>query len=77
MKSTTIKLSVETRDRLQAYGGATYEATIVEALDVLDEARFWSQVDMAMAWRRSLPADERAALADQEAAVDRAFEGIE
>jgi hypothetical protein len=77
MESTTIKVSVETRDRIQAFGGATYEATIVEALDVLDAQRFWSQVDAAMAWRRSLPPDEQVTLAGQEAAVDRAFAGID
>ena len=30
--STTIKLSVETRDRIRDLGGDTYEDTIVEAL---------------------------------------------
>ena len=35
MASTTVKLSVETRDRIRALGGETYEETIVEALDAL------------------------------------------
>lgn len=76
MASTTIKLSLETRDRIRAFGGATYEETICEALDLLDEARFWAQADAADAYRRSLPKDEQDRLAAQEAEVDAAFRGI-
>ena len=36
MDSTTVKVSVATRERLRALGGATDEATIVEALDALE-----------------------------------------
>jgi hypothetical protein len=39
MKATTVKMSVETRDRIRALGGETYEDTIVEALDVLEADR--------------------------------------
>lgn len=77
MKATTIKLSVETRDRIRALGGATYEDTIVEALDVLEADRFWAQADAAAAWRRSLPDHERARLAARDADVDVAFADIE
>jgi hypothetical protein len=75
MASTTIKLSVETRDRLKAMGGETYEETIIEALDALDAQQFWAQADAARAWFDSQPPDEqariRAAEADLDAAMDR------
>ena len=77
MASTTVKLSVETRDRLLAYGGETYEATIIEALDALDAERFWTQVDDATAWRHSLSTDDRDRLAARDAVIDAAFDGIE
>jgi hypothetical protein len=77
MKPTTVKLSVETRDRIRALGGDTYEDTIVEALDVLEADRFWAQADAAAAWRRSRSDEERERLAAREAEVDAAFDGIE
>jgi hypothetical protein len=77
MASTTVKLSTETRDRLLAYGGETYEATIVEALDALDAKRFWTQADEATAWRQSLAAADRERLAARDAVIDAAFDGIE
>ncbi len=76
MKATTIKVSTDTRDRLRALGGATYEATILEALDVLEADQFWAQADAAAAWHRALPADERARRDAQAAEVDAAFDGI-
>jgi len=76
MASTTIKLSVETRDRLKALGGATYEETIVEALDALDADRFWAEAETAGAWRRGLPTAERHRLEAREAELDAAFDGI-
>ena len=75
--STTIKLSVETRDRIRDLGGDTYEETIIEALDVYEDAQFWAQADAALAWRASLPEAERQALLAREAEVDAAFDGIE
>lgn len=77
MKETTIKLSVETRDRIRALGGDTYEDTIVDALDVLEAARFWAQADSAAAWRRSLSDQDRERLAAGDADVDAAFDGID
>jgi len=77
MASTTIKLSIATRDRIRALGGDTYEDTIVEALDVLEEARFWEQAEAAAAWRQSLPEGERECLRAREAEVDAAFDAIE
>lgn len=57
-RATTIKLSVQTRERLRAFGGETYEETIVEALDPLDAQRFWTQAEAAAAWRGARsPAD--------------------
>jgi hypothetical protein len=76
MKSTTVKLSVETRDRIRAIGGDTYEATIVEALDALEAARFWEQAHAAAAWRRSLSDDERERLDRRQRDIDAAFDGI-
>ena len=76
MASTTIKVSVGTRDRLRSYGGDTYEDTIVEALDALDRDRFWEQAEAAAAHRASLTEAERAARRAAEAEVDAAFDGI-
>ena len=76
MASTTIKLSVETRDRIKALGGATYEETIVEALDSLESEEFWAEADRATAWRRSQDEERRRRLVDREAAVDAAFDSI-
>ena len=75
--STTIKLSVETRDRIRDLGGDTYEDTIVEALDMYEEAEFWAQADRALAWRASLPEAERQVLLDREAELDAVFDGLE
>ena len=76
MKQTTIKLTTETRDRLRDLGGDTYEDTIIEALDLLEEREFWAQADRAAAWRASLPADERAEIEQREAALDAALHGL-
>ena len=77
MASTTVKLSVETGDRIRALGGDTYEDTIVEALDMLEADRFWTQAGAARSWRRSLTNDERAALVAREAEIEAAFDGVE
>jgi hypothetical protein len=76
MDTTTIKLSVATRDRIRALGGETYEDTIVEALEILEAERFWTQAEAAAAWRRSLPAADRARLEARSAEIDAAFDGI-
>ncbi len=76
MKSTTIKVSADTRDRLRALGGPTYEATILEALDVLEADGFWTQADAAAEWRDSLSADERARRDAHAAEIDAAFDGV-
>jgi len=77
MAATTVKLSTATRDRIRALGGATYEETILEALDLLEAERFWSRADAAVAWRRSLSEVERGRLAAREAEIDAEFDGIE
>jgi hypothetical protein len=74
--STTIKLSRETRDRIKAMGGDTYEATIIEALDALESEQFWAQAERAAEWRRSIPDDRRRAITQREATVDAAFDAI-
>jgi hypothetical protein len=76
MKATTVKISVETRERIRALGGATAEETIVEAIDALEADRFWAQADAALAWRKGLSAERLAELKQQEAEVDAAFDGI-
>ncbi len=77
MASTTIKLSTETRDRIKAMGGDTYEDTIVEALDALDDRQFWAQAERAAEWRAAQSARRRDALAAAEAEVDDAFDAVE
>jgi hypothetical protein len=77
MGTTTVKLSVATRDRIRALGGETYEDTIVEALDLLEAERFWTRAQQAAQWRQSLSAEERERIAEREATVDAAFDGIE
>jgi hypothetical protein len=74
--ATTIKLSVETRDRIKAMGGETYEDTIIEALDALDKQRFWAQADAYVAWRDALPPEDRAKLDAADAELDRALDGL-
>lgn len=76
MKQTAIKLTTETRDRLRDLGGDTYEDTIIEALDLLEEREFWAQADRAAAWRASLPADERAEIERREATLDATLHGL-
>lgn len=77
MAATTVKVSVETRERIRALGGETHEETIVEALELLEAKRFWAQAAAARAWRDSLDEHERAERADREADVDAAFDGLE
>ena len=77
MASTTIKLSVETRERLRALGGTTYEDTVIEALDALEANRFWTEAEAAAAWQASLPEPERQRRHEAIAEIDRAFDGIE
>ena len=77
MASTTIKLSVETRERLRALGGATYEHTVVEALDALEANRFWGEAEAAATWQSSLSDTERQRRHDALAEIDQAFDGIE
>jgi hypothetical protein len=76
MASTTIRLSVQTRDRIKAMGGDTYEDTIVEALDSLESAQFWAQAERAAEWRRSQPEDRRRRIAEREAAIGEAFDAL-
>ncbi len=76
MKSTTVKVSVSTRDRIRALGGSTFEDTITEALDALEADRFWAQADDAAAWRDSLTPDDRLRLQLRDADADAAFKGI-
>jgi hypothetical protein len=77
MASTTIKLSVETRERLRALGGDTYEDTVTEALDALEANRFWSAAEAAAEWQSSLSDADRRRRHEAIAEIDRAFDGIE
>lgn len=76
MASTTIKLSVETRERLRAFGGDTYEDTVIEALDALEANRFWAEAEAASAWQSTLSDPERQRRQGAIAEIDRAFDGI-
>lgn len=71
-----MKVSVATRERLRALGGATYEDTISEALDVLEAERFWERAEAAAAWRASRSAGQQAECGAREVAIDRAFDSI-
>jgi hypothetical protein len=66
--STTIKVSVETRDRIRDLGGGT--------LDALETYRFWAQAEAAAAWRALLPEDERQRRREQEIAIDAALDRL-
>ncbi len=77
METTTIKVSVETRDRIKSFGGATHEETIVAALDLLDEKHFWAQADAAGAYLRALPAEEQSRRKAEVAAIDADFDAVD
>lgn len=77
MGSTTIKLSVATRDRLRSFGGATYEETVIAALDLLDAARFWEQAESAVIVRSELVETTRRRLQAAEAELERALDGVD
>lgn len=75
MKTTTVKVSVETRDRIRALGGATHEETIVAALDALESERFWAEAEAGKQWFDSLSEDERARHLAEDAEIDALFKG--
>jgi hypothetical protein len=77
MASTTIKLSVETRERLRAFGGATYEDTVIEALDALEATRFWADAEAAAAAHSGLSSEQQQRRREAVAEIDRSFDGIE
>ena len=70
MKDTTIKVSTGTRDRIKSYGGETQEATILAALDALDEAEFWRQAEEAKRRFDSLAKEEQDEIRAEEARLD-------
>ena len=76
MTTTTIKVSVETRDRIRAFGGETHEETIVAALDALEAERFWQDAEAGRAWFDALPEAEQQRLREEDAAIDRAFRSL-
>jgi len=76
MKDTTVKVSTETRERIKAFGGATHEDTIVEALDALESERFWQEAEAGKKWLDSLSEDERQRLLEEDEAIDALFKGI-
>jgi hypothetical protein len=76
MASTTIKVSTETRDRIKALGGDTYEDTIVAALDKLEEEQFWAQAEAAAAWRRSLPLERLAQIEAREREATAPYDAL-
>lgn len=74
--TTTIKVSLETRDRIRDLGGATHEETIIAGLDALEAERFWAQAEAAAAWRATLPPEELARRRAIEDELDAAFRAI-
>ena len=76
MKTTTIKVSVQTRERIRSFGGETHEETIIDALDALEAERFWQQAEEGRSWFDSLPDREQQRLRDEDAAIDRAFQAL-
>jgi hypothetical protein len=77
MSTTTIKVSVATRDRIKSFGGSTHEETIVEALDLLDKEHFWAQADAADAYLRALPSEEQERRKAEVAAIDADFDALD
>ncbi len=77
MRSTTVILSIATRDLIRGLGGDTFKETIIDALDIFEADRFWVQADAAGAARESMSAAERKRLAARDAAVDASFDAIE
>lgn len=74
MPHTSIKVTTETRDRIRELGGK-YEDTLIEALDLLEAARFWDQAEAGKRWLDSLSDDERAERRARQDAMDQAFSG--
>ena len=71
-----MKVSTETRERIKAFGGATHEDTIVEALDALESERFWQEAEAGKKWFDQLSADEQQALRDEDERTDSLFRGL-
>ncbi|MCP3936086.1 MAG: hypothetical protein GY708_12025 [Actinomycetia bacterium] len=72
MAPTTMKISTETRDRLrELVPDGTLEDAVVEACDALEDRRFWADCDDWTTWRDGLPADQRTAIADRDARLER------
>ena len=69
-------MSVETRDRFRALGGATHEEAIVAAPDALESERFWAEAEAGKRWFDSLPEDERARHLAEDAEIDALFKGL-
>lgn len=76
MKSTTVKVSVATRDRIKSLGGSTHEETIIEALDALESERFWAAAEAGKRWFDSLSEEEQARHLAEDAEIDAVFRGL-
>lgn len=76
--ATTMQVSEASRDRLRALGrpGATLEESLVEALDALEREQFWATAEAAQDRRRSMSADELAAVTAAEADVQRWLDAL-
>ena len=74
MPHTSIKVTTETRDRIKRLGGK-YEETLIEALDLLEAARFWEQAEEGRRWLDSLSDAEKAERRARQDALDQAFSG--
>ena len=76
--TTTIQVSTATRDRLKQLGdvGATYDETIGDALELLEEQRFDAELRSYAAKLGALTPEEQALRQAYEAAMDAKFSAL-
>lgn len=73
--TTTMKVSTATRDRLRAHAaeGESLEDVVVHALEVYEEAQFWSRAE---AWAAAETAHERDERKASETEWDALMDGL-
>ena len=72
---TSMRVSTSTRDRTRDLGNgdATLDDTLNEALDALEERRFWEQAEK---WHAALTDAEKARIAAENDLLDDLFSGM-
>lgn len=73
---TTMKVTIETRDRLRSLAGEgeTLEDVVISALELLERDAFWSAAAAAAATET---AEQRLARLEQDRDLDRWMDGLE